>query len=40
VLFLLGVICVSGAGKLSLDYVTFGAGRSKSVRDESALPQM
>ena len=29
VLFLLGVVLVSGAGKFSLDYATFGAGRNK-----------
>lgn len=41
VLFLLGVISVSGAGKLSLDYVTFGAGRSKVPHDDvTPLPQM
>jgi uncharacterized membrane protein YphA (DoxX/SURF4 family) len=40
VLFLLGVIAVSGAGKLSLDYVTFGAGRTKVARDDvTPLPQ-
>jgi len=31
VLFLLIVFVMSGAGKLSLDYVTFGAGRSPST---------
>jgi uncharacterized membrane protein YphA (DoxX/SURF4 family) len=41
VLFLLGVIFVSGAGKLSLDYVTFGAGRTKIPHDDpTPLPQM
>ncbi len=35
VLFLLAVILVSGAGKLSLDYVTFGAGRTQ-ADDETA----
>jgi putative oxidoreductase len=40
VLFLLCVFVVSGAGKLSLDYVTFGAGR-KSAHDGAApLPQI
>jgi uncharacterized membrane protein YphA (DoxX/SURF4 family) len=38
VLFLLGVILVSGAGKLSLDYVTFGAGRSHPHHDP--MPQV
>jgi len=28
VLFLLVIIAINGAGKLSLDYVTFGAGRT------------
>jgi uncharacterized membrane protein YphA (DoxX/SURF4 family) len=41
VLFLLCVITVSGAGKLSLDYVTFGAGRTKIPHDDvTPLPQM
>ena len=41
VLFLLCVITVSGAGKLSLDYVTFGAGRTKIAHDDGTpLPQV
>ena len=40
VLFLLCVITVSGAGKLSLDYVTFGAGRTKIPHEDvTPLPQ-
>ena len=40
VLFLLAVIAISGAGKLSLDYVTFGAGRTRPAHDDAApLPQ-
>lgn len=35
VLFLLVVIAVAGAGKLSLDYVTFGAGRRKPGQHEA-----
>lgn len=41
VLFLLVVVAVAGAGKLSLDYVTFGAGRThRNVPPSSALPSM
>jgi len=36
VLFLLGVFVVSGAGKLSLDYVTFGPGRTAPPDEHSA----
>ena len=38
VLFLLCVFAVSGAGKLSLDYVTFGPGRSSHERAGPAAP--
>ena len=38
VLFLLGVFLVAGAGKLSLDYVTFGPGRSHHEPHAPALP--
>lgn len=38
VLFLLAVFALSGAGKLSLDYYTFGPGRSRSVPQAPALP--
>ncbi len=40
VLFLLAVLTVSGAGKLSLDYVTFGAGRTKSAPEITPMPQI
>lgn len=40
VLFLLVMFALSGAGKLSLDYYTFGAGRSRSPEDTRALPQL
>lgn len=40
VLFLLAVITVSGAGKLSLDYVTFGAGRTRRAPDAMPMPQL
>jgi uncharacterized membrane protein YphA (DoxX/SURF4 family) len=36
VLFLLVVLFISGAGKLSLDYVTFGAGRRPAEADSPA----
>jgi putative oxidoreductase len=40
VLFLLVVFTISGAGKLSLDYVTFGPGRSDAEpTPPTALPQ-
>lgn len=38
VLFLLCVFVVSGAGKLSLDYVTFGPGREATPRIDPASP--
>ena len=40
VLFLLVMFAISGAGKLSLDYVTFGPGRAKHEPPPSALPQL
>jgi putative oxidoreductase len=41
VLFLLCVIAISGAGKYSLDYVTFGPGRQPSDdQAPTALPQL
>lgn len=40
VLFLLVMFAISGAGKLSLDYVTFGPGGSKHETPPSALPQL
>ena len=41
VLFLLVVLFISGAGKLSLDYVTFGAGRSRIAEpDHEPAPQI
>ncbi len=40
VLFLLVIYTVAGAGKLSLDYVTFGAGRTDATpTPPTALPQ-
>jgi putative oxidoreductase len=39
VLFLLGVFAVAGAGRLSLDHVTFGPGRSGAEPHASAMPQ-
>lgn len=39
VLFLLVVIAISGAGKLSLDYATFGPGR-REAHPVAAVPQM
>ncbi len=39
VLFLLGIIFLSGAGKLSPDHVTFGVG-NKSVPDHAPVPQI
>jgi uncharacterized membrane protein YphA (DoxX/SURF4 family) len=39
VLFLLVVIAISGAGKLSLDYATFGPGRREG-HPVTAVPQM
>lgn len=39
VLFLLVIYTISGAGKLSLDYVTFGPGRSDAEATPTALPQ-
>ena len=38
VLFLLIILVVNGAGKLSLDYVTFGAGRTDAPREPA--PQL
>ena len=38
VLFLLCVVFVAGAGKLSLDYVTFGPGRTQAEPPAPALP--
>lgn len=40
VLFLLVMFTVSGAGKLSLDHVTFGPGRSRPIPPRAALPQV
>lgn len=40
VLFLLVVYAVAGAGKLSLDYVTFGPGRRSESSRIDALPQV
>ena len=40
VLFLLVVIAVSGAGKYSLDYVTFGPGRTRADDATTAIPQI
>jgi uncharacterized membrane protein YphA (DoxX/SURF4 family) len=40
VLFLLVMFAISGAGKLSLDYVTFGPGRAKPETPPAALPQI
>ena len=41
VLFLLVIVAVSGAGKYSLDYVTFGAGRSRPDTPSSTVaPQL
>ncbi len=41
VLFLLVVIAINGAGKYSLDYVTFGAGRAHRNDDSTtAIPQI
>ena len=39
VLFLLCICVVSGAGKLSLDYVTFGAGRKRAHDGPAPFPQ-
>jgi putative oxidoreductase len=38
VLFLLGVFVVAGAGKLSLDHVTFGSGRTHHEPPTPAIP--
>lgn len=38
VLFLLVLFTVAGAGKLSLDYVTFGPGRTPAHREEPPAP--
>lgn len=40
VLFLLVVIAISGAGKYSLDYVTFGPGRTHHDDTSTAVPQV
>lgn len=40
VLFLLVILAISGAGKYSLDYVTFGPGRSHHDDPTSAIPQI
>ena len=40
VLFLLVLFLIAGAGKLSLDYVTFGPGRKRAEPPASALPQV
>jgi len=40
VLFLLVVFFVAGAGKLSLDYVTFGPGRSHNEPPTNIVPQV
>jgi uncharacterized membrane protein YphA (DoxX/SURF4 family) len=40
VLFMLCVFVVAGAGRLSLDYVTFGPGRSRHEPPAPALPTM
>ena len=40
VLFLLVVFAISGAGKLSLDHVTFGPGKTHHEPDSHALPQV
>lgn len=40
VLFLLVVIAITGAGKYSLVYVTFGAGRTHSEDSTTAVPQI
>lgn len=42
VLFLLAIFAISGAGKLSLDYVTFGPGRRRTHDDHpvDVLPQV
>src|SRR6185369_13810067 len=38
VLFLLVLFTIAGAGKLSLDYVTFGPGRTPTHREEPPAP--
>jgi putative oxidoreductase len=38
VLFLLVIFAIAGAGKLSLDYVTFGPGRTPAHREEPPAP--
>lgn len=40
VLFLLIVFAVAGAGKYSLDYVTFGTAKRRSEDDVAVLPQV
>ena len=40
VLFLLVLFVIAGAGKLSLDHVTFGPGRKHEEPSASALPQV
>lgn len=39
VLFLLVIVAINGAGKFSLDYVTFGPVRDQSDHTPTALPQ-
>ena len=38
VLFLLCIVAIAGAGKLSLDHVTFGPGRARNEPPAPALP--
>jgi uncharacterized membrane protein YphA (DoxX/SURF4 family) len=38
VLFLLVIVTIAGAGKFSLDYVTFGPGRTPTHREEPPAP--
>lgn len=40
VLFLLAVFSISGAGKFSVDYATFGPGRPRDDHHADALPQV
>jgi putative oxidoreductase len=40
VLFLLVIVLINGAGKFSIDYVTFGHGRSHPDDSSAAIPQI
>jgi putative oxidoreductase len=40
VLFLLVIVLINGAGKFSIDYVTFGPGRSHRDDGSAAIPQI